>query len=501
MGTSKVYTLPAPIAGIDKASALNRLDDLSALDIVNFYCDDGILKVRKGLTELFDIGDNPVQSLNEIPSASGEHYLFYASNGVVSVYEEGETTLTTSGYTNDIWQSVFFGYKLFAVNGTDAPFYIDSSTKALTALTFTGVTLTNLINVNTYRERLYFIEKNSGNIWYTSTTRAITGALTKFDADYILRQGGFVVACGGYTNKLSTQIQDLFYILSSEGELILYQGNSPGASDWSIVARFEIGKPLGYQCVKNTLNDTWILTDRGVESINELFSGVTVNSLNTVSAKVNQIIRTYALGTPFSSLWKSIQWTNGSRIFVTLPEADKVSRLLVYNTNTLAWSEYSYTPGADSFGYLTSFSIFNGHPYAGGYSGKVIKLEDGYSDNDESIDFEIKYGHSYFNSALFKRFTAIRPLIKTASNINLSISMLTDYREAAIPAIITTTGSFTPWGSLWGSLWSSPVEPKYSKFGLSGSGTSGALRISGSIKDVPLEIFAFDIYFEDGAQA
>lgn len=501
----RTYSLPAPHQGLNTVDALNALNEFEALELLNLYPDDGIVKLRDGFTEHTTANLNvPVKTLASLNLADGTHEFLLSAGGNVYKYTllgSRPTPDNIGSSTNDEWQTVTYNYKLFAVNGEDTPFYWDGTSSSYTTLTFTGtgLTLSDLVNVSVYKERLYFVEKNTGNIWY-SGVKNITGTLTKFDADFIMRDGGFVVMCGNYTNNYASQVDDLFYILTSEGELLFYSGDDPSDANWQIVARYSIGRPLGYRAVVKVENDTIFITDRGLTPCSALFAGTPTTAQETIGRKINKLIRTQAKDLPFSYLWDGKFWANGSRFYITLPQTDNVEKLLVCNINTGAWTTYKYNGENSGLGKWHSFSIHDGHPYAGSEDGLTAKLEDGQQDIG-AISYELQYGFNYFgNKQSYKRFTEIRPLLKTASGIDITVQMLTDYREFENPVTITTSGTYTPWGSPWGSLWSSPVETRYDRSAISGSGHSGALKITGTVTNVPLEFYAIELTIEDGAR-
>ncbi len=500
MGDFKVVTLPPPINGLDKVSAINQLDPLSAQDLENVYPDDGKVAVRLGFTAYYDTSaGNPAKTLTSLKLSDGTEKIIFTANTHVYELDSGVRTSLGSGATQDAWQSVTYNYLLFLVNGADTPFYYNGT--SLAALTFTGVTLSSLINVNTYKERLYFVEKDSGSIWYGGT-KSISGALTELNLEYVMRYGGYIVACGGFANaSANQQAEDLFYALSSEGEIFFYSGSYPGDAEWQLIARYKIGKPLGYRCCIDVENDTLLLTDRGIVSCSNLLSGTPTTALDTLGRRINKIIRECAQEVPYSYLWTGLYWSAGGRLFIQLPESSSssVNQYLVCNLNIPSYCTYSFNPGDTSYGYWHSLGLFEGHPYAGSSDGKIAKLEDGYSDNGNEIVYDLLYGYSDFGSQQFKRFIEIRPLLKTASGVEMDISIKTDYRQVVQSATITTTGTYTAWGSPWGSPWSSSVETKYDRYALSASGHTGALHVEGSIIDVPLEFYSFEIAFEDGA--
>jgi hypothetical protein len=94
------------------------------------------------------------------------------------------TTLSSSGVslTGGDWSVVQFttagGTFLRAVNGVDTPLVYDGAVWG-TSPALTGLTVSTLSNVWSFKNRLFFVEKDTQNAWYLAVD-AIGGALTKF---------------------------------------------------------------------------------------------------------------------------------------------------------------------------------------------------------------------------------------------------------------------------------------------------------------------------------
>lgn len=497
------YTLPAPSDGLDLFSSIDRVPETNATKLINLYPTGTRCVLRGGLEEYADTSDS-ADTLINFPQLDGTEDLICGSNSKLYAITSGtETDLTgTTTPTSDIWQGVVFNKRLFLCNGVDTP-QVNTGSGVFTDLNFTGgstPTLSTLINVSTYKERLYFIPVNSTSVWYGNTKAIGTTALVEFPFEYVFKRGGFLVSCGSWTNQTGQNSQDLFYALSSEGEIVFYQGSSPSDTTWALVARFIIGKPLGRRAFAHVENDLWILTSQGIVPVSDLFGGGSSVASNGISRRVNKVLQEASKNFPFSHLYQAKYWAQGRRVYITYPTSATNTKMLVMNAENAAWCIYEYSLS----GAAVSMEIHEDNPYFGSTTGKIWLAENNYNDNGEAINFEMRLGPNFFgNRGAFKRFSDIRPLMKTLGGITLSLGIDTNFQETYLSdTIVTAQGLSSPWDtSPWDTaLWSEEERYLFDRHATRGQGHSGALRIAGSILDAPLEFNAFEIRFESGGQ-
>lgn len=495
------YTIPVPYAGINLVDPIDRLPELFARNLLNMYPVDGILSLRRGYTRYSGSrGNGACFNLATLNLSSGLEKLVSIQGG--KIYDcTTETPVDITGATNPIagsfYQFIQYRDRLWMLNGLVNP-QVWTGTGAAADTTFTGPIMANLISGASFNSRIYFIEKDTLNVHY-SALDTITGALTSFPFLSVMRRGGKLIACGSWTNQTSTLSRDLFFALSSEGELVFYQGIDPADDAWSIVARFYIGKPVGYRCTLYIENDLWILTDQGIVPVSQLFSTDSSVASRSISKNVNKIIKDAVKITAFSGLYGATYWSRGTRVFITYPvsEANEV-RLLVANTETGAWTVYEYANLTDA----VCLTIFGNKPYAGALSGNINELEYSYSDDGAEIPIRIDLGFNFFGRRdIWKVYHDLRILASSQGNWNLQVYVDTDFRTADKYTTIGPSNQVsTPWGSPWGSPWSSGEKFRFERNSISGQGHCAALRISGSLRNSPLDIYAFEIRYKPGSQ-
>jgi len=494
------YTLPSPILGLNLVDPIDQMESGYALALQNIDPNGLSCRVRKGFTLFrgFNTEGYDLQTLEGIAQADGTSRVIGATAIDQTLYEFTASAVSSIGgpYGSAVFNCDTFGYNLYLCNGIDDVQVVNTGVAA--ASTFTGVALSDLINVSTYKERIYFIEQGTLKVWYGNTQALGGSALSSFDFQFAMKCGGYLVSCGSFSNNDLPSTQDLFYALSSEGEILFYQGSSPAdvTTPWSLVKKAKIGRPLGYQASVSVENDTWILTDQGIVPITALFSVEPSVALDTVGQKINSIFTQYASVIPFSHMWKGTYHSKERKVYITIPLSELSSMLLVFSLVGKTWTTYTFI---DDNKALKVMSVA-GSLYYGGASANVYNGEVGFVDYLDDINFFGRGAFSFFGQrGLWKAYRDIRPLIKTTRGVNLALGLDTDFKQSATTTTVSPgVGLYTPWGSPWGSPWSSGIDYIYDRHATKGQGYSAAIKFAGALNNTSLELNGFDIRYTQG---
>ena len=87
------------------------------------------------------------------------------------------------------------GFKALYYDGATWLSVDGASTPAIT-----GVTTSNLIHVNIFKTRLFFIEKSKLSFWYLPVA-SLGGAAVEFQMNTLFSRGGFVMAMATWTSS------------------------------------------------------------------------------------------------------------------------------------------------------------------------------------------------------------------------------------------------------------------------------------------------------------
>lgn len=495
-------TMPAPYGGLDLVTPIDQMEPQFALDLVNLFPAPTAPEMRKGYVEADDLGTaTTVKTLTSLPLQSGATQLVAISGGNIFSFVGGVTTNVTgtTAITENACQTTVFGDRLFIANGTDTVQVYNGTATADS--TFTGVTLANLINVSSYKSRIYFVEKNTLKLWYGNTNAVGASALVAEDLQYVFQKGGFLVFAGSYTNQTAQTSADLFFACSSEGELLFYAGSSPAGAptgDWGLVARYFIGKPLSYNAFVRVNNDVWILTQQGIVPISVLFASDPQQATETIGGRINPLITKYAAVTPFSYRWHGVFNPTTRRVYITIPISADETCILAWSIDTKAWCKYSLYSQSDAI----MITVADVQTYYGSNTGVLYFGESGYTDRGFPINLTIEMPFSFYGSrSNYKAWKDVRPLIETQRGVGYQIAMNTDFRRQAPTGTITTgPGATTFWGAPWGSSWSGGLEYIYDRATINGQGHSGSIYMRVSVNDSAFRLFAFEVRFDIGGQ-
>jgi hypothetical protein len=536
------YTMPPPSLGLDLVSPIDNMDPASALELTNIFPGAGAPTVRLGYTSFrtggATIPSTPIRFMHEYPLKDGTAQLIAATDtALYSVSSLGvvtDITRAAGAYSAGSWNKELFGGNIYLCNGTNEP-QVYTGTGQATNITGTGVTggNTTLAQVASYRERLYFAQKNTAIMWYNKTVKtpftAGSPVMDSYDFQYIFRRGGFLSFIGSYTNTKGVSTQDLFMAVSSEGEIVFYSGNSPDDTNWTLVAHFIIGKPLGRKAFVRVNQDIWIITQQGIIPVSALFETDPEQALNIVSLKVNPLITEYATQASSAELWGGFFWPQGRRVYITLPDSPSSATLLVYSLDTKSWTQFVLFSGE----HAVSSCKFLNLPFYASNTGVIYQGETGYADavtstSSQSITFSCRTAFSFYGArGNYKAFKDIRPLLQGKRGVTLNLGLDTDFKRSAVLTQVTTPpATFTPWGSQWGSNgaaytpyrvpgdpavppitvpayyqpWSADIEYIYDRYAAAGQGHCAAIRVGGSIKNSSLQFLGFEIRYDLGGQ-
>ena len=345
--------------------------------------------------------------------------------------------------------------------GENAPAHYNGTTWA--APSISGVTAANLVSVAAYRYRLFFIEKNSLNLWYLPRD-AIAGTVTRFSLGGYAKDGGYLVAAGTWTVDAGDGVDDMFVVVTSQGQVLLYQGNDPSsASAWRLAGIYKTAPPIGPHCLLRYGSSLFVLTTDGMVAVESLFSQSLAQPAVPITDKVRSAFYQSAQDWGTQPGWSSIYYPAGRYILVNIPQSSyssvstsKPVHQYVMNTQTRQWCRFTGMSAR-------SWALMNGALYFGSTAGVVYKADDTYTDGTNTIQYKVKQAFNYFGTrGNVKQWTMMRPTFLTdALTVSGTIYIDTDFQaRQLIAGTAITAGSgavwdATPWDT---AFWDSSVE-------------------------------------------
>lgn len=427
-------SVQAPVGGWDAVHPLAEMPPERAVTLINWFPGPGYLSVRRGSQiHAAGLGSGVVESLlvyNGTTVAASK--LFGCANA--SIYDATSAgtvgAADVTGLSSNRWQHVNFttsgGHYLWACNGADSPEMYDGS--AWSNPTITGITASQIVNVNVHKNRLWFVLKDSMDAAYLPTD-SIQGTATKFPLGAVMGKGGYLVAMGTWTHDGGNGPDDYAVFLSSRGQAAVYQGTDPSSSStWSLVGVYDLGSPLGYRCLTKVSGDLAIISVDGVLPFS-LARGVDrgADATIAITTNINNAMNTAARAYGSNFGWELCPYPKGTAAFLNVPVFQgQEQQQYVMNTLTGAWAQYT---GWN----FNCFAVFNDDLYGGGNDGRVYQADTTALDVTTPIDATGQTAWSFYRTrGTLKQFKMLQPILTTDTTARPAVGISTDFKDNAL---------------------------------------------------------------------
>lgn len=496
----QTQSIPAPTGGLNGRDAYANMPPGDAVVLDNMFPAPSNVALRNGMQAWATGLPGQVNSLCCYSSTTARKLFAASGAGIYDVTAQGAVgAAVVAGQTSDKWQHVNFGTPggqyLAMVNGADSmQLYNGTTWQAVTAvsapISITGVTTANLVHVNMFKGRLFFIEKNSLKAWYMPLN-SIGGAANVLDFSGLVSLGGYLVAMVTWTidNSGGTDAKAAF--ITSEGEVLLYGGSDPSyASSWFQQGQFRIGRPVGRRCYVRIGSDVAVISADGLYPMSQALLTDRSQRQDAISDKIVNLINTdvQSFGANFG--WQPILHPIGNKLLLNVPGTTGTYQY-VMNTVNGSWCRFT--------GWAANCWELMGDQLMYGGNTIVYQADTGLSDNGASITVKAIQAPQYFGSTQQKQFTMARPIFYSNATIRPAFQINTDF-DLTTPALTSATSStkFTPWGSPWGSPWSSPSLIRKDWQNIYGVGFAGAPALTFSVKNAIVNWQSTDVCFING---
>lgn len=459
-----VKSVSAPVGGWNARDALAEMRPEDAIRLVNWFPRATYCESRGGATNWTTGMAASGKSLMAYNAPSGSNKLFCGtSSGIYNVSAQGAAPAAeTATVTNGKFQHVNFATAsgteyLIAVNGVDKPLYYDGTTwvsvDAVSVPAITGVTTPNLIHVNVFKFRLFFIEKSKLSFWYLPVA-SLGGAAVEFQLNTLFSRGGFVMAMGTWTIDSGTGSEDLAVFITSEGEAAVFQGSTPGsATDWNLVGVYFVGKPIGRRCFASLGGDMILLLQEGAFPLSKALLTAAIDRSKALTNRIELAFQQEAR--LFNSVfgWEACIFPGQGAVIINIPQVEGgLHYQYVMNTTTQRWCQFS---GWDA----ECFAVFNGELYFCRSSvNNTAKAWTGQADFGANIVLDAKTAFNYFGTDDQKMLKLIRPVFMVTGPIAFLMGADADYNDSQPSGVASyTVGAIALWDvaiwdvDVWGS--------------------------------------------------
>jgi hypothetical protein len=502
---SKSVSIPAPVSGWNARDSLAEMKTTDAATMQNWFPLTTECMLRKGYTKHVTGITGQVETLMAYYGGATTKLFAIAGGSIYDVTAAGAVgAAVVTGKTNSRWNytnvSTAGGNFLYAANGVDAPLLYDGTNwtviTGVSVPAITGVTTTLLNSPIVFKNRVFFIEANSLRAWYLPSI-SIGGAAASVDVSAVAQKGGYIVAHSTWTIDAGTGIDDYYVLVTSRGEIIIYQGTDPSSSTtWALKGVWALGTPVGNRCFAKIAGDILYMSQDGLVPLSGALQSSRVNPRVALTDKIQFAVSSAASIYSGNFGWCMIYFAPENMLILNVPVAEGMNQeQYVMNTISKSWANFT---GWEA----NCWELFNDMPYFGG-NGYVGKAWNGTIDDTENISgFCIQAFSTFGQPGNLKRWTMSRPILRSNGTPAILQSMNVDFNIAASTAPL----SFSPVSSgswdigLWDTaLWGADLNILQNWQSISGVGYYGAPQMQISSANIDVRWVSTDVVYETGA--
>lgn len=502
---SIIISRPAPVKGWNARDPIGAMKPDEAIILDNWFPSATDVMQRKGREDHVTGISGQVESLMAYNTPAGTQTLFGAAGtafyDVTSAGAVGAAVV--SSLTNARWQHVNFTNSsgtsyLCCFNGTDSPRYWDNSTwltiTGVSTPAITGLTTSDIVSAALHKRRMWLVLKDSLKAWYLPVD-AVGGAAAALDLSGIAQKGGYIMAIGSWTLDAGAGVDDFWVAVTSEGEVIVYQGTDPSAgSTWAIKGVWYIGEPIGRRCLVKYGGDLLLVLVNGVFPLSKALMTETIDPAVAITDRIGPAMTSAAQSYAANYGWQILPYPNADMLLLNVPITEGADQhQYVMNSKTGAWCRFKEWDA-------NCFELLNGSLYYGG-NGVVKKAWSGFDDDDTNIVAEAKTAFDYFKDRSKKSYKMAKPYIRSNGSPTIELGINVDFEDGDTIGTLTFTAVTTAlWGvSLWGvGLWQSGLQTLKNWIGVSGLGFCVATRVKVASKGLEIRWQATDYLYEPG---
>jgi len=401
--------------------------------------------------------------------------------------------------------SEYNGTFRITVTGSTTFTYVMASAPATDATTvgsyiptgITGVDSSSFINVNLFKNRLWFTQKETMKIWYLETD-SIAGAASSIDFGGITRSGGYLQAMGTWTLDAGQGVDDYAVFVTSMGEVLVYNGTDPtDVNKWALRGVWQLGQTFSRRCFFKFAGDLLLLTQDGLVPLASSLQSSRLDPRVNLTDKIYYAISQAASTSSTLFGWQINYLAEANMLLINIPISATEWQQYVMHTITKSWAKFT---GINA----SCFEIHNDRLYFGG-DGFVGKYYDSFADDGENITGYVQQAYNYFESrGQQKRFTMARPIFLTNNGyptVLCGVNVDFDVQNQLGAVTFNPVGDFGVWDvSDWDDAVWSGGGLTVSKIwqGVTGVGYSAGIAISIASQGIEVHWASTDFVMERG---
>jgi len=503
-GTQNHQAFPfgAPLKGLDVTQPLPGGNPLTAIRLENLVPRVMGCQMRRGYLRHVSNLSGEVRSEMKYQSPLGVNKLL-AATAAGDIYD---VTTATSSVTVPVpvlsvptgapvgeWTTLNFttnvGVHVLLMVNPGSGYWIYDGT------TFTQITLgagPNQISgidpvlfsfVTVYKNRVWFIEKDTTRGWYLEFGE-YAGVATDFDFGSMLPNGGNLQALINWTYDGSSGVgvQNQLVIVSNMGDVLVYGGDDPAsASTFQVVGRWFIGRvPVGNRFFSNYQQDVILLSERGMVFMSELMRGQGFFQNAQIAGAINSALAIEIAASLDTRYWEIKFLPQEQLLLINRAETNIENLQWAYEVNNKAFTMLRGFP-------MLTVESFEGSTFSGDLDGNIWQCfvggTDGQVDDVPGADLQglvVTAFQPLGEGIRVKRFHMVRPSFISDSAPGVQAGLNSEWNleiTGNVPAYLGAGSGAWDVG-LWDvAVWSGSGQSYEAWTGAAGSGRYGALAM------------------------
>ncbi|BAB48032.1 hypothetical protein [Mesorhizobium japonicum] len=504
-------TFPAPTRGKISNENLAAAGPKGAKVLENWFPTSTGIRLRGGAARHATIGTIPVVSMMSYDGPAGSFMFAADGTNIFDVTTPASPTVPptavvtslTSGYFSYVQMPTPGGYYLSALNGTDSMRQFDGTTWTTVAALGPSINTNQLSFIWTYRNRQFFVQKNTLNVWFLPVD-SISGTAQAYSLAGVFQDGGSVLCGGTWSLETGGGIDAKCVIISDRGEVAVFQGTNPAdATAWSLVGRYAMSPLLGPRALMQAGGDLLMGMADGIVPISQAIQkDAAALALISVTRAIEPDWRKEVAARTVLP-WELLKWPQFNMGIVALPASPGQDRkVFVVNLQTGAWADYT---GWDA----CCLVLHAGWAYFGTSDGKIMQCEVG------GIDDGMPYVCTYVGLFDHMKAVARTKIIHMARTVFIAsrkfvpkLSVSTNYQVSlpSPPPSAPDDVTLDTWDSglwdkaVWDAGWVKAVTTKWTSVGQSGFIIAPQVQVTSGVTPTPdAELVEIDMTYEVGA--
>jgi hypothetical protein len=361
----------------------------------------------------------------------------------------------------------------------------------------TGINSNTFVNVNLFKNRLYFTQIDTLKCWYLDV-ESIGGAANPLLFGSIARNGGFLQAMGTWTLDAGQGADDYAVFVTNMGEVIVYNGTDPSSADtWALKGVWQLGQTFNRRCFFKWSGDLLLLTQDGLVPLASALQSSRLDPRVNLTDKIYFAVSQAATVYYDNFGWQVNYYASENMLILNIPIDGGIEQYVMH-TITKSWARFTGIE-ANCWEVHDKNGIFFG---GNGYVGKFYGV---YSDNGNNITATAQQAYNYFESpGQLKRFTMVRPILQVSNGfpsvlvgLNIDFDAQNNLGAIGYNANLLTAGIWDT--ATWdNNSWSGGLSTVKVWQGVTGVGYTASLSLKVVSQIIETHWASSDYVFEKG---